>query len=232
MSKIIVFTACAVLLVLNGFAQECGAALVMKKGRVLEYTSYTKKGKEDGKTLHETLSSENNGGKFMATIKSTIIDKKGEEAFLAEYKAMCEKGLFSVDMTRFFNTAQLSQYGDESQFSLEMDGNVLEFLGEMSPDTILNDGNFTVKVNSNDFTLVTMTFDITNRKVVGNETITTPAGTFECQKVTFDFNSKVGIIKVRGSGVEWYLKDKVIVRSESYNKKGKLLSYSELTNMR
>ena len=145
---------------------------------------------------------------YKATVKSTVIDKKGEETFSAEYNALCEDGLFSVDMTRFFNTAQLSQYNDEGKFSLEMDGNVLEFPAEMSAGTTLNDGNFTVKVNSNDFTIVTMTFDITNRKIEGTETITTPAGTFECQKVTYDFNSKMGIIKVRGSGVEWYDKDR------------------------
>ena len=214
---------------ING--QDCNSALVMKKGNVLEYTSYTKKGKEDGKTIHETLSSNQEGNKFTAIIKSTASDKKGKNTFTVEYKAMCQDGLFSIDMTRFFNTAQLSQYGDEGQFEVEMDGNVLEFPYDMSEGTELNDGNFTVRVNSNDFTIVTMTFDITNRKVVGKESIKTPAGTFDCLRVTYDFNSKAGIIKFKGSAAEWYLKDKVIVKSESYNKNGKLLGYSELTKM-
>jgi hypothetical protein len=216
---------------LSGFSQECNASLFLKEGSVLEYTSFTKKGKEDGKTIHETTSVKDEDGKFTADIKSTVIDQKGKEAITVNYQAMCENGLFSVDMSRFFNSAQLQQYGSED-FKVEMDGNVLEFPANMTSDDALNDGNFKVRVNQGDFTLITMTFDITNRKVVGNESITTKAGTFDCQKVTYDFNSKAGIIKFRGSGVEWYLKDKVIVKSESYNKNGKLMAYSELTDMK
>ena len=230
--KLLSTTIMCFMIVFVSYAQECNAALFLKKGSVLEYTSFTKKGKEDGKTIHETTSVKEEGGKFTADIKSTVIDKKGKEAMTMDYTAVCENGLFSVDMSRFFNSAQLQQYDEEGKFSLEMEGNALEFPGEMTPETELNDGNFTVRVNSNDFTIITMTFDVTNRKVVGTEKITTKAGTFDCQKVTFDFNSKAGIIKVRGSGVEWYLQDKVIVKSESYNKKGKLLAYSELTSMK
>ena len=219
------------MIALGAYAQECNAALLLKKGSVLEYTSFTKKGKEDGKSVHETTAVTEDAGKYTADIKTTIIDKKGKEAMTLDYQAVCKNGLFSVDMSRFFNSAQLQQY-DAEDIKLEMDGNVLEFPANMTTETELNDGNFTVRVNKGDFTIVTMTFDVTNRKVVGTEKITTKAGTFDCQKVTFDFNSKMGIIKVRGSGVEWYLKDKVIVKSESYNKNGKLLAYSELTSMK
>ncbi len=232
MNKKLIFTVIAgFAIIMSGYAQECNAALLLKKGSILEYTSFTKKGKADGKTIHETTAVTENGDKYTADIKSTVIDKKGKEAMTMEYKAICEDGLFSVDMSRFFNSAQLQQY-DAEDIKLEMDGNVLEFPANMTPETELNDGNFTVRVNKGDFTIITMTFDVTNRKVIGTEKITTKAGTFECQKVTFDFNSKMGIIKVRGSGAEWYLEDKVIVRSESYNKKGKLLGYSELTDMK
>ena len=149
-----------------------------------------------------------------------------------DYQAVCEDGVFSVDMSRFFNSSQLQQYASSEDIKLEMDGNVLEFPANMTSETELNDGNFTVRVNKGDFTIITMTFNVLNRKVVGTEKITTKAGTFECQKVTFDFESKAGILKIKGSGTEWYLEDKVIVKSESYNKKGKLLSYMELTSMK
>ena len=113
-----------------------------------------------------------------------------------------------------------------------MDGDVLEFPSGMNAGDALNDGTITVKVNKEDFTLVTMIMNITNRKVHPNETITTKAGTFDCQKVTFDFESKFGILKIRGSGVEWYQNDKVLVRSESYSKKGKLVASSDLTSIK
>ena len=229
--KLMSTTIMCFMIVIGAYAQECNAALFLKEGSVLEYTSFTKKGKEDGKTIHETIAVKEEDGKFTADIKSKVIDDKDKDAMTIDYQAVCENGLFSVDMSRFFNSAQLQQY-DAEDFKLEMDGNVLEFPANMTTATELNDGNFTVRVNKDDFTIITMTFDITNRKVVGTEKITTKAGTFDCQKVTFDFNSKMGFIKVQGSGVEWYLQDKVIVKSESYNKKGKLLGYFELTSMK
>ena len=79
--------------------------------------------------------------------------------------------------------------------------------------------------------VVTVTMDITNRKILGNETITTSAGTFVCKKVSYDFESKIGFIKVKGSGIEWHSEDKAIVKSESYNKKGKLTGSQELTKI-
>jgi len=211
--------------------QECNAALFLKKGNLLEYTSYDKKGKALSKASHETLSIKTEGNKLSAIIKIVSQDIKGKDSFSSEYKASCEDGLFSIDMARFFDNSKLQQY-DVKDFTVEMDGNILEFPVGMNPGDILNDGNFTVKVSKGAFTIITMIFNITNRKVHANETITTKAGTFDCQKITFDFDTKMGIIKVRGSGIEWYQKDRVVVKSESYNKKGKLIGFTELTSMK
>ena len=212
-------------------AQECNAALFLKEGNVLEYTSFDKKGKAISKASHETLSLKDEENKLTALIKVVSEDIKGKDSFTSEYEASCQDGLFSLDMARFFDTSKLQQYDDE-EFSVEMEGDVLEFPVNMSEDSTMNDGSITVKVSKDNFTLVTMIFNVTNRKVVGNETITTKAGTFDCQKVTFDFDSKFGFIKVRGSGVEWYQKDRVVVKSESYSKKGKLIGSTELTAMK
>ena len=212
-------------------AQGCNAALFLKKGNVLEYTSYDKKGKALSKASHETLSIKEEVDKLTAVIKVISKDIKGKDSFSSEYEATCMDGVFSIDMARFFDTSKLQQY-DAEEFSVEMNGDVLEFPKGMSAGDTLNDGAITVKVNKDDFTLVTMVMNITNRKVHANETITTKAGTFDCQKVTYDFDSKFGFIKVRGSGVEWYEKDKVLVKSELYSKKGKLMASSDLTEMK
>lgn len=212
-------------------AQECNAALFLKKGNVLEYTSFDKKGKALSKASHETLSIKEEGVKLTALIKVVSQDIKGKDSFSAEYEASCVDGVFSIDMARFFDMSKLQQYNADD-FSVEMDGDVLEFPTGMNAGDALNDGTITVKVNKEDFTLVTMIMNITNRKVHPNETIATKAGTFDCQKVTFDFESKFGILKIRGSGVEWYQNDKVLVRSESYSKKGKLVASSDLTSIK
>ncbi len=212
------------------YTQECNAVPFMKEGAILEYTDYNRKGKKEGASTHETISISGENNNLSAIIKATVTDKKDEETFSTEYKANCNNGLFSLDMLRFFNFDKLSEH-NKNNLSLEIDGDVLEFPVGMKPGDHLDDGNISIKVNSDSFTLVTMTFKVFNREIVGEEQISTSAGTFMCQKVKFDFESKFGIINIKGTGVEWYYKDVVVVRSESYNKKGKLLEYHELTGI-
>ncbi len=211
-------------------AQEChNAVLFSKEGAKLEYTDYNKKGKKNNTTVHETVSLTTVDGKVDVKIKLSITNGKKDEDFTMDYDASCENGTFSVAMVRFFSTSSLGQYG--GSMSVEVDGSILSFPAEMEENTELNDGNVTVKVGNGNMTLVTMEMDITNRKVHANETITTPAGTFDCTKVTYDYSAKFGFVKTKGSGTEWYDKDKVLVKSESYNKKGKLIGYNELTKI-
>ncbi len=211
-------------------AQECNATLFLKKGTILEYTNYDKKGRDQGSAKHETLSMNDDNGKLSAEIQVTMDGKKKGETFTTQYNAYCENGLISIDMSRFFDNSKLMQY-DENDFTIDVDGNVLQFPVNMSEGDQLNNGEITIKVSNETMTLVTMVMNVTDRKVLANENITTPAGTFECQKVSFKFETKFGIIKVRGSATEWYHKDKVLVKSESYNKKGKLVGYTLLTKL-
>ncbi|WP_346883024.1 hypothetical protein [uncultured Algibacter sp.] len=215
---------------MNTIAQNCDDVLFMKKDAKLTYTDYNKKGKKLGETLHETISITQTGEIYTALIKATRIDDKNKETFTTNFKTECNGGLFKVDMMRFFNYDKISEK-QQNNLELDITGDVLEFPTNNNAGDLLNDGHITLKLNNQGFTLVTMSFDIKNRKIVGEENITTPAGTFNCQKITFDFESKFGILKIKGRGVEWYYDNVVVVKSESYNKKGKLTNYHQLTNI-
>ena len=76
-----------------------------------------------------------------------------------------------------------------------------------------------------------MSVRISNRKVEAQEDITTPAGTFKCFKITYDVDSKV-IFKTQGKGVEWISQQVGTVRTESHDSKGKMLSYSLLSEIK
>jgi len=209
--------------------QDCRKTLFLKKGNVLEYTQYNKKGKATSKATHKTISVIHEPQLSTATIEVTSEDIKGKDSFTTQYNATCQEGLFSIDMGRFFDLSKLQEYDDD--MLVEISGNVLEFpKGAVAGDK-LNDGSITVRVGKEAFTVITMIMDVKNREVHQKETITTSAGTFACQKVTFDFYSKVGILRFQGSGIEWYQDDKVLIKSESYNKKGKLIGSAELTNI-
>ena len=78
---------------------------------------------------------------------------------------------------------------------------------------------------------MTLTVDLTNRQIVAHETIETPAGSFKCIKYSYDAFSKMGFIKMNSSGIEWYSAALGTIRSESYDKKGKLTGYTVLESI-
>jgi hypothetical protein len=69
--------------------------------------------------------------------------------------------------------------------------------------------------------------------VVGKESITTPAGTYDCYKITSDIatQTQMGIkMNINVSSIEWITSKLGVVKSESYNKNDKLMGYTILSS--
>ena len=228
--KKVYFIVAFILMAISGNAQECDTYLLLKEGSSFQYTNYDKKGKPLTVGNHLAVKVTENGGTYKSDIKLDVKNVKKGDTFTMEYEVGCEDGVLSIDMSRFFDSSQLMQY-QGSDFDIAIEGDMLYFPRDLVEGADLNDGNITIKVNKDGFTFITMTMTVFNRKVLGKESVTTDAGTFNCQKVTYDFESKFGIIKVKGSAAEWYHDDRLIIKSESYNKKGKLLGSTALTKI-
>ena len=68
---------------------------------------------------------------------------------------------------------------------------------------------------------------VTSHKVVAQEEITTPAGTFDCFVVEQAYTMKSGFAKSEGVNKTWYAKGIGTVKMENYDKKGKKLIVSQ-----
>lgn len=75
-----------------------------------------------------------------------------------------------------------------------------------------------------------MNMRIFDRKVEGTESVTTPAGTFNCFKLSQSVEMKM-MFSVSAKSIEFYSKEFGMVRSESYDSKGKLTGYTVLSKM-
>jgi len=96
----------------------------------------------------------------------------------------------------------------------------------------LPDASIEVKVQNSGIAMMSLTIQIFDRQVEKMETISTPAGTFECAKIVYSVQSKMGQvipINVKSTGAEWLSKGFGMVKSEQYDKKQNLMSYSLLT---
>jgi hypothetical protein len=210
-----------------GYSQsDCNPYVPTSKGAKWEITNYTSKGKETGKLAYELVDVVKSGDDIKFTIKAISYDKKGEETFSNMFDAYCKNGKFEFDMTFKMNGEALQSYED---MDINIDATEFEIPSmDAAPGTPLKDGSLVVDVGSNSVHMFKMTVLVTDRKVEAREDIKTPAGDFDCLKLSQNIRTKM-IIGIEASSIEWYTEEVGMVRSESYSKKGKLSGYSELT---
>lgn len=227
MKNLLLYIMCFATLGIANAQIDCKPYVPTEKGTVWEITNYDKKGKTTGRAVYELVDKVENGNEITFTVKYVAYDKKDKEIFTNSFEAKCVDGKFEFDMTYKMDGTALQSYQD---MDIEVDASEFEIPDfDASPGTQLADGSLTVNMGSGGLGLK-MTILITNRLVEAQESITTPAGSFECVVLSQDITTKV-MVNVKGSSKEWYAPEIGMVRSESYNKKGKLIGYSELTKI-
>lgn len=211
-------------------AQCHNAYFPMSDGVKFEQTSYNAKDKEEGKTV--SIVSSSNDEKVI--VKNEIYDKKGELITSGDYEVICEGEQIKIDIEQFIPDELLSNY---QNMEVIIEGDFLEFPNDLNVGQNLPDGNGKIEIKMGDgavnmVTTITLTF--TNRKVELQESLTTPAGTFETYKISQTTISEMEIMGIsRETSVtssNWIAKGVGTVKSENYDKKGKLIGYSLLTS--
>ncbi|MEQ8302015.1 MAG: hypothetical protein RIB47_01395 [Cyclobacteriaceae bacterium] len=209
-----------------GFAQ-CNEFYQLSEGSEWELESYNAKDKLTGRNTQKVSEFSSSSNSFVAKVHSVIYDKKDKEVMQGELDFKCENGTMIVDMRNFINDEQMKMF---ESYDMQVQAENLEVPSGLSVGQTLKDGSVTITANDAPMPM-RMTVNITDRKVVGKESITTPAGTFECFKITSksNINTKMGIgMNFEFTTTEWLAPKVAIVRSESY-KGGKLQGYTQLT---
>lgn len=224
-------------LLISFFAYEaksqCNTYFNFEEGTEYEMTHYSAKDKVTGKSLSQILSVEDNGGVLTAHIKGTAFDDKGKEITSMNFEYICDQGVLKMDLKRFIPK---DMFGSDADIEFELEGDYLELPERLEIGQSLKDGMIEGKMTMEGnpaMANMTMSIKIFNRKVEAKEDITTPAGSFTCYKISYDMESSTKVMgmnnKVNLKGVDYVSEGTGVVKTESYNKKGNLSSYSLLT---
>ncbi len=206
------------------FAQEgCSKYYPMIEGTEFQITVYDKKDKPSG--VLDYVVKDVSGD--TATFYFEMHDEKGKMLASSEYGIRCKEDGVSIDFSSLVTPGALEQYKD---VEVEMSGTDLVLPNNLSPGQSLPDADFLMNIKMTPINMK-MTSRFFNRKVVEKESLTTPAGTFDCYVITFDQESKMGI-KFAGSTKQWLAEGVGMVKQESYNKKGDLTGISVLTKFK
>ena len=209
--------------------QDCQEFFPQKEGVVLHYMNYDKKDKVTGSS-EMSFKEKKQGADFTSVVfSSTYRDKKGEAQFENEVEVDCKDGVLYFSSSKFLDPSTMSAY---ESMEVEVDASHMEMPLNAKAGTELHDGSVRAVVSNNGMKLITISVNVSNRRVEAIETMDTPAGSFECIKTSYDALSEIGFVKVNISAVEWYCPDVGTIRSESYNKNGKLTSYTVLESIK
>ncbi len=207
------------------FSQGCDAFYPMKKGSVIETQTFSAKDKLTGSNRQTILDLTTGANSASVKVKSDAFDAKGKELTSQELVMKCENGVFIMDMKNFLDPKAM---GGGKDMEIKVDAQDMEYPQSLSAGMTLKDASIKISMGSGGMTFMSMETRIFNRKVEGVESITTPAGTYECFKLSYDCEVK-SIVKATVKGVQYVSKGVGVVRSETYDKNGKLTDYTVIS---
>ena len=201
-----------------------------KVGTVLEYKSYDKKEKETGTIRYTITDLKSEGDNMDITYLIESIDAKEKLQFKEELTIHKKGDKLYVDMSSFLSKVVLQKAGDKAA-NIEITGNDMEIPSNLKPGDILPDSNVDIAMKMG-FINIKMSANVTERKVVALEKVAVKAGNFDAYKITSMVSSNAMGMKTNSPTTEWLVKSIGMVKSETYDKKGKLESYTELVSIK
>lgn len=211
------------------WAQSC-LGINLKVGSGYEMISYDGKGKETGRLVYTVLKVSEKAGTTVVDVQVRTFDKKEKETMASTYQLNCTGDELRVDAASFMAEDQRKSL---ESFEMTFTSNDVIYPGKLSVGQQLKDGSLHGEGSAGPLNITT-DMTIANRRVIGNETLTVPAGTFQVFKITSDMNvstktvMKVGFdfqsVSYRTNDILWDIK------TETY-RKGKLLSTSVLSKL-
>jgi hypothetical protein len=226
MLTLLLFSACSIFSIQT--EAQCDVLSIFKEGTQTTMTHYEANGKVSAftKTTYKDLQKTAEGVNITANTIS--YDKKDKMTASSDYTMKCINGVLYFDMKMY--TPQGANAPKNMDMSIE--GADLEMPTDLEVGKKLNDAHMTFTLSSTEMPIPAMKTElfIRNRKVEAKENITTPAGTFECYRISEDSEIK-SIFTVKAKTVMWFSPKYGNIKTESYKENGKLTGKSELTEL-
>lgn len=215
----------------NLIGQNCDSFYPLKKGNVFEMQEFDAQNKLLGTNLITVIDRKDNGGVAEATMRATHTDAKGKSDAPVDFKVKCDGSVFYMDLQTLFNSMEKPK-----DMELKIEGGFSELplkninVGDQLKDAVMK---MHMLQKGQEMGLMVMTL---HRKVEAKQSVTVPAGTYECYKITVDAETVMEMMGMKMPGgksqsVEYFSAGIGTVKSEFYDKKGKLMHYSVLSKI-
>jgi len=211
-------------------AQDCDQYFAFRDGITMEMTNYDAKDKVEGKSIMQVNSDNTTSQNAASTLSISYYDKKGEKLFEnLDIQLVCKDRTLSIDRASFNN--MFNSMKEVEGMEVDVHGEFLEYPADMKVGDELTEAPYTVTTGMSGINM-TVNTTIGNRKVLSEESVTVPAGTYQCYKISYDLITKNNFMNTTMSYEEWYAPEVGMpVKSISYKNNGKIASKSVLTKL-
>lgn len=206
------------------FAQDvCNIYFPFEHFESMTYADYNRRDKLQAKQHWEVLNLNTENGAKIAEIRSTIFDEDGEEVMTTEFIARCENETYHISLQGF----HMQEFTESMSGSMEMEvsGTDMAIPNDLEVGKKLPDASLQVKAEGP--MPLNVTVNVTDRLVEDRREITTPAGTFNAFEISQNTEVRA-IIRARTSSKDFVTERYGVIKTESYNKRGKLQGYTQL----
>nr|WP_299388097.1 hypothetical protein [Allomuricauda sp.] len=204
---------------------NCSKYYPMVEGASMTYTSYNRKGKEDSTVEYKVVEVQENSRETKAKMSMQLKPKKGG-VMASDYELICREDKVIIDFKSLMNQQMMGQMGGAE---MDITGHDIELPNDLTVGQELADAYVNVNGSLGGAFNVNMKVEQVNRKVEKKESVSTPAGTFDCFVIYSDTKTKMMMGNQTFSSRMWLAEDVGIVKQESYNQNGKLMGSMQLT---
>ncbi len=209
--------------------------MTFKPGMGYEMQSFSAKDKPNGRMTYVVKNVRGEAGATVIDIEFQSFDEKDKTRQApTQIKYTCTGDELVADLSGLAMGAGQTQAFKDGEMRMKV--NKLQYPRTLTAGQKLPDGQMEADFYSNGSLMIAMNMQMTNRLVGAKESLTTPAGTFDVNKVSADIDMKN---RVMGMGIPVSLKSVSYragntifdVRTETYNKNGKLMGYTVLSKI-
>lgn len=206
-----------------GWAQDCAQFYAMKQGTKVTMAHYDAKNKLGGYTKSEVISVTGSSNDMTAKMHSTNTNAKGKVDSEFDFDVNCKEGVLFMNV-RTLLSGEFSENIDKlkgMEMTMESEDMVAPFGAQ--PGSTLPEGHLKITMTAGGMQMGTTEFRVYDRKVIAIESITTPAGTFNCVKMEerIEMTQKMGFtLRLAGRNVSWSAPEAGLVKSESFKETG------------
>lgn len=211
-------------------ATGCTSFLWFKEGTVAEYSVKDASGNEKSHTTSTVTNVRNENGETIADFTTSFGTGK---AISVTYK--CNGDKIYMDMKGLFEK-NFSALAEKGGMKLEMNDAYLSFPSTMKPGDELEGATIKVIATKDGKPVMTTISEVKDRIVESIEKQSTPAGSWDCLKITETNITSSEMMGKQLPGKEehttyWFAPEVGMVKTESFDKDGKLITETDLVSL-